>query len=498
MGATVSKEQARKLEVRLLKEQKPWHTPAQAHGLRKMLQAEFDRTVKRGSSKAEAFQAVKRRYANAKPKSKKGVQSISRGGAATSPTKLAVFGVKKNTPVGFAAAKASLEAQIAAYRDPPSVAVSSTFKFKRLVAAAAAKHRAVVSDPGPTGSDASVAPDADQARVPKGSAAVHGQPPRPSSDQGKVVTAGPSGRPRAASDYAVGMDHKQLSKTSRTEQPPSSRGTREGRASSEIRPPSLRRGLSSSDHSVASSHASHSSSGSTANGKKGKELLGSALNNNVPTLDMQTLSNHVAAMARTKARLVWAAIRAAVRQTRRYLLHEDRVSSNLSKPSTAQPKTPSGATLDAPSIGNENSAAGASTHQSQLSIAEDMLATTGASGLGQQIIREGELNSLEQTMGHYESTRDYFLRRLRLNLHKSIGAGSMNGSRFLTTTSDSSNSGNTSTRYTLLQKIGQGAFGFVLPCLLPCWIDQCAACKLCVCNLPAAYFLIQICAPSMG
>ena len=66
MGGNVSKEQARKLETRLLKDvaqgQTLWHTPAQAHGLRKALHAEYDRAVARGASKGEAFQAVRRAY----------------------------------------------------------------------------------------------------------------------------------------------------------------------------------------------------------------------------------------------------------------------------------------------------------------------------------------------------------------------------------------------------------------------------------------------------
>ncbi len=45
--------------------------------------------------------------------------------------------------------------------------------------------------------------------------------------------------------------------------------------------------------------------------------------------------------------------------------------------------------------------------------------------LGQQIIREGELNSLDQTMGLYVNTQDYFKRRLRLNLHKSLYSGAL-------------------------------------------------------------------------
>ena len=194
------------------------------------------------------------------------------------------------------------------------------------------------------------------------------------------------------------------------------------------------------------------------------------------------------AMARARAKLFWAAIRAAVRQTKRWLLYQDQhghghsasatattptnvrraVNTVVATPSPSSMSPTSTATAEVDpdvdslaspkstknspnhnvtSPGNRSEATATSSIASltssavtspSLSLASTPLGPSASQQerqkfLGQQIIREGELNSLESTMGHYETTRDYFTRRLRLNLHKSVGAGAgfgpMSGSR---------------------------------------------------------------------
>ena len=140
---------------------------------------------------------------------------------------------------------------------------------------------------------------------------------------------------------------------------------------------------------------------------------------------------------------------------------QDAISSDLSRIGAANALSPaSESSGEFPARGVRGfKAASVGASSSSESAAAD---ASDKSNLGQQIIREGELNSLENTIGHFESTSAYFSRRLRLNLYKSVGAGAAGGPRLLTSSNDSSVGNNTSTRYTLLQKIGQGAFGCVV------------------------------------
>eukprot|EP00750_Incisomonas_marina_P015016 INCI18054.3.p1 GENE.INCI18054.3~~INCI18054.3.p1 ORF type:complete len:1458 (-),score=250.19 INCI18054.3:1796-6169(-) len=579
MGGSVSQEQARKLERRLFKEQKPWHTPAQSNALRKALHTEFDRLMKRGASKNEAFQVVRRKYVakgrkvalqtaesggsaavgpNAKgvltalgnagagsnpshsaavgssstlAKGKGGPPSASKA-AGAGPKQLAVFGVKKDG-LSFATARQSLEAQISAYEwlgasnggksrgtgasaGSGNIATTSAFKFKRLVAGAASKQRAGLNPAEPKGlAKENAAGGARVAKSELGEADPSSTPADcrmlsmgivPASSASTPGAAAKRLPPAVANSPATGnrqsspsldavlnlanvtVDHRAGSAAGReqcadvdadVDEPPStelartgsSRSTSSQRSAASAssvqsrRPPSSMQSTTTT-HTLSRASSSNSSGGrgsgthsnNSTNGSKGKELLDSALN--VPSLNLQNLNDHVVSITRGRARLFWAAIRAAVRQTRRWLIHQDAISSDLSRIGAANALSPaSESSGEFPARGVRGfKAASVGASSSSESAAAD---ASDKSNLGQQIIREGELNSLENTIGHFESTSAYFSRRLRLNLYKSVGAGAAGGPRLLTSSNDSSVGNNTSTRYTLLQKIGQGAFGSV-------------------------------------